>query len=158
MMRWLERRIILDVVDTQWKDHLLTLDHLKEGIGLRGYGQKDPLVEFKKEAAFNLFEDMMARIDKETTASTFSSSSRRSPKTKHAKSNGARGASRSSCNTRPARHRQRLLNPSEPARAKCSAAQTIPVPAAAERSTRSAAAKQLSDSAPLHGFCHLNVC
>src|SRR5579864_4608646 len=43
MMRWLERRIILDIVDTQWKDHLLTLDHLKEGIGLRGYGQKDPL-------------------------------------------------------------------------------------------------------------------
>jgi hypothetical protein len=42
-------------VDTQWKDQLLTLDHLKEGIGLRGYGQKDPLVEFKKEA-FTLFE------------------------------------------------------------------------------------------------------
>src|SRR5262249_14076786 len=39
MMRWLERRIILDIVDTQWKDHLLTLDHLKEGINLRGYGQ-----------------------------------------------------------------------------------------------------------------------
>jgi preprotein translocase subunit SecA len=65
MMRWLERRIILDIVDTQWKDHLLTLDHLKEGIGLRGYGQKDPLVEFKKEA-FDLFEDMMERIDSET--------------------------------------------------------------------------------------------
>ena len=62
MMRWLERRIILDIVDTQWKDHLLTLDHLKEGIGLRGYGQKDPLVEFKKEA-FTLFEEMMGRID-----------------------------------------------------------------------------------------------
>src|ERR1700738_606291 len=65
LMRWLERRIILDVVDSQWKDHLLSLDHLKEGIGLRGYGQKDPLVEFKKEA-FVLFEDMMARIDNET--------------------------------------------------------------------------------------------
>jgi preprotein translocase subunit SecA len=65
LMRWLERRIILDVVDAQWKDHLLSLDHLKEGIGLRGYGQKDPLVEFKKEA-FVLFEDMMARIDNET--------------------------------------------------------------------------------------------
>src|ERR1700737_1239375 len=47
MRRWLERRIILDIVDTQWKDHLLALDHLKEGIGLRGYGQKDPLVEFR---------------------------------------------------------------------------------------------------------------
>ena len=65
LMRWLERRIILDVVDQQWKDHLLSLDHLKEGIGLRGYGQKDPLVEYKKEA-FVLFEDMMARIDNET--------------------------------------------------------------------------------------------
>ncbi len=65
MMRWLERRIILDIVDTQWKDHLLSLDHLKEGIGLRGYGQKDPLVEFKKEA-FILFEEMMDRIDSET--------------------------------------------------------------------------------------------
>src|SRR5258705_6058255 len=65
LLRWLERRINPDVVDTQWKDHLLSLDHLKEGIGLRGYGQKDPLVEFKKEA-FILFEDMMARIDNET--------------------------------------------------------------------------------------------
>jgi preprotein translocase subunit SecA len=65
LMRWLERRIILDVVDSQWKDHLLSLDHLKEGIGLRGYAQKDPIVEFKKEA-FVLFEDMMGRIDNET--------------------------------------------------------------------------------------------
>jgi preprotein translocase subunit SecA len=65
LMRWLERRIILDVVDSQWKDHLLSLDHLKEGIGLRGYAQKDPIVEFKKEA-FTLFEDMMARIYNET--------------------------------------------------------------------------------------------
>src|SRR5271155_1452766 len=64
-LRWLERQVLLDIVDGQWKDHLLSLDHLKEGIGLRGYGQKDPLVEFKKEA-FVLFEDMMARIDNET--------------------------------------------------------------------------------------------
>jgi preprotein translocase subunit SecA len=70
MLRWFERRIILDVVDTQWKDHLLSLDHLKEGIGLRGYGQKDPLVEFKKEA-FTLFEDMMTRIDNETVRFLF---------------------------------------------------------------------------------------
>jgi preprotein translocase subunit SecA len=70
VMRWLERRIILDIVDTQWKDHLLSLDHLKEGIGLRGYGQKDPLVEFKKEA-FILFEDMMERIDTETVRYLF---------------------------------------------------------------------------------------
>ncbi len=70
MLRWLERRIVLDIVDTQWKDHLLSLDHLKEGIGLRGYGQKDPLVEFKKEA-FTLFEEMMDRIDTETVRFLF---------------------------------------------------------------------------------------
>ena len=70
MLRWLERHILLDIVDAQWKDHLLTLDHLKEGIGLRGYGQKDPLVEFKKEA-FNLFEDMMDRIDTEAVRFLF---------------------------------------------------------------------------------------
>jgi preprotein translocase subunit SecA len=70
MMRWLERHIILDVVDGQWKDHLLTLDHLKEGIGLRGYGQKDPLIEFKKEA-FILFEDLMNRLDTETVRFLF---------------------------------------------------------------------------------------
>ncbi len=70
MIRWLERRLVLDIVDTQWKDHLLSLDHLKEGIGLRGYGQKDPLVEFKKEA-FTLFEEMMDRIDTETVRFLF---------------------------------------------------------------------------------------
>jgi preprotein translocase subunit SecA len=70
MMRWLERHILLDIVDGQWKDHLLTLDHLKEGIGLRGYGQKDPLVEFKKEA-FILFGDMMGRIDTEAVRFLF---------------------------------------------------------------------------------------
>ncbi|HVB58199.1 MAG TPA: preprotein translocase subunit SecA [Candidatus Acidoferrales bacterium] len=70
MLRWLERHILLDIVDAQWKDHLLTLDHLKEGIGLRGYGQLDPLVEFKKEA-FTLFEDMMDRIDTEAVRFLF---------------------------------------------------------------------------------------
>ena len=69
-MRWLERHILLDIVDAQWKDHLLTLDHLKEGIGLRGYGQKDPLVEFKREA-FNLFEGLMDRIDNESVRFLF---------------------------------------------------------------------------------------
>jgi preprotein translocase subunit SecA len=69
-LRWLERHILLDIVDGQWKDHLLTLDHLKEGIGLRGYGQKDPLVEFKKEA-FTLFDDLMNRIDTEAVRFLF---------------------------------------------------------------------------------------
>jgi preprotein translocase subunit SecA len=61
-MRSLERYIMLNIVDAQWKDHLLALDHLKEGIGLRGYAQKDPLVEYKRES-FYLFEAMLNRID-----------------------------------------------------------------------------------------------
>jgi preprotein translocase subunit SecA len=69
-MRSLERYIMLNIVDSQWKDHLLALDHLKEGIGLRGYGQKDPLVEYKRES-FHLFEAMRARIDTETVRYLF---------------------------------------------------------------------------------------
>src|SRR6266404_6240428 len=61
----LERYIMLNIVDAQWKDHLLALDHLKEGIGLRGYGQKDPLVEYKRES-FYLFQAMLDRIDTDT--------------------------------------------------------------------------------------------
>jgi preprotein translocase subunit SecA len=65
LMREAERNIMLHIIDEQWKDHLLSMDHLKEGIGLRGYGQKDPLVEYKKES-FVLFQDMMDRIEDET--------------------------------------------------------------------------------------------
>ncbi len=65
LMRDAERMIMLNVIDNQWKDHLLSMDHLKEGIGLRGYGQKDPLIEYKKES-FQLFQDMMDRIEDET--------------------------------------------------------------------------------------------
>jgi preprotein translocase subunit SecA len=55
---------VLQLIDQQWKDHLLNLDHLKEGIGMRAYAQKDPLVEYKKEA-FELFADMKDRIESE---------------------------------------------------------------------------------------------
>ena len=65
LMREAERNIMLHIIDEQWKDHLLSMDHLKEGIGLRGYGQKDPLVEYKKES-FTLFQDMMDRVEDET--------------------------------------------------------------------------------------------
>jgi len=64
-MRYHERMIMLSVIDAQWKDHLLSMDHLKEGIGLRGYGQHDPLVEYKRES-FDMFEDMMKRFQEET--------------------------------------------------------------------------------------------
>jgi preprotein translocase subunit SecA len=63
--RFQERMIMLQIVDSHWKDHLFAMDHLKEGIGLRGYGQRDPLVEYKKES-FTLFEDLMSRIEDDT--------------------------------------------------------------------------------------------
>src|ERR1700678_779270 len=64
-MRYHERMIMLSVIDAQWKDHLLSMDHLKEGIGLRGYGQHDPLVEYKRES-YDMFEEMMQRFQEET--------------------------------------------------------------------------------------------
>ncbi|MGO8794989.1 MAG: preprotein translocase subunit SecA [Candidatus Sulfotelmatobacter sp.] len=64
-MRHHERMIMLSVLDAQWKDHLLSMDHLKEGIGLRGYGQHDPLVEYKKES-FEMFEAMLQRFQEDT--------------------------------------------------------------------------------------------
>ena len=64
-MRHHERMIMLSVIDQQWKDHLLSMDHLKEGIGLRGYGQHDPLVEYKKES-FDMFEAMLTRFQEDT--------------------------------------------------------------------------------------------
>jgi preprotein translocase subunit SecA len=64
-MRQAESIIMLNVVDNLWKDHLLSMDHLKEGIGLRGYGQKDPLIEYKKES-FTMFQELMDRIEDET--------------------------------------------------------------------------------------------
>ena len=69
-MRTYERIIMLNIIDAQWKDHLLALDHLKQGIGLVGYGQKDPLVEYKKES-FDMFKAMLDRIDTFTIRSLF---------------------------------------------------------------------------------------
>jgi preprotein translocase subunit SecA len=64
-MRALERHIMLMTVDSLWKDHLLSMDHLKEGIGLRGYAQQNPLIVYKKEG-FEMFQDMIGRIKEET--------------------------------------------------------------------------------------------
>ena len=69
-MRQLERMILLQMVDTQWKEHLLNMDHLKEGIGLRGYGQKNPLDEYKKEG-FNLFMTMIETVKQQTVGTLF---------------------------------------------------------------------------------------
>src|SRR5215203_156509 len=69
-LRAYERYIMLNIIDSQWKDHLLSIDHLKQGIGLVGYGQKDPLVEYKKQS-FDMFQDMLDRIDTNTARSLF---------------------------------------------------------------------------------------
>jgi preprotein translocase subunit SecA len=69
-MRYHERMIVLSVLDTQWKDHLLSMDYLKEGIGLRGYAQHDPLVEYKRES-FDMFEAMMQRSQEDAVRYLF---------------------------------------------------------------------------------------
>ncbi len=69
-MRYFERFMMLQIVDVQWKDHLLGMDHLKEGIGLRGYGQRDPLVEYKREG-FELFDATVDRIKEQTVQYLF---------------------------------------------------------------------------------------
>jgi preprotein translocase subunit SecA len=70
MLRQLEKIIMLQTIDTLWKDHLLNMDHLKEGIGLRGYGQKNPLQEYQKEG-FEMFEDMIHRIEEDVVQKLF---------------------------------------------------------------------------------------
>ncbi len=67
VMRGLEKQILLLVLDRQWKDHLLSLDHLRQGVQLRAYGQRDPLIEYKREA-FDLFENMLAEVREETVS------------------------------------------------------------------------------------------
>ena len=70
MLRQLEKIIMLQTIDSLWKDHLLNMDHLKEGIGLRGYGQKNPLQEYQKEG-FDMFEDMVHRIQEDVIQKLF---------------------------------------------------------------------------------------
>lgn len=69
-LRAYERYIMLNIIDSQWKDHLLSIDQVKQGIGLVGYGQKDPLVEYKKQS-FEMFQDMLDRIDTNTCKALF---------------------------------------------------------------------------------------
>jgi preprotein translocase subunit SecA len=69
-MRYHERIVMLSVLDGLWKDHLLAMDHLKEGIGLRGYAQQDPLVAYKKES-FEMFEAMMMQFQQDTARHLF---------------------------------------------------------------------------------------
>jgi preprotein translocase subunit SecA len=70
LMASLEQMIMLETIDNSWKDHLLSMDHLKEGIGLRGYGQRDPLREYQREG-YELFVDMIERVKEQTVANLF---------------------------------------------------------------------------------------
>jgi len=70
LMRHLERMVFLQIIDTKWKDHLYAMDSLKEGIGLRAYGQRDPLVEYKREA-FDMFSQMIASLEEEAVEAIF---------------------------------------------------------------------------------------
>jgi len=70
MMRYHERMVMLSVIDGLWKEHLLSMDHLKEGIGLRGYAQQDPLVAYKRES-FDMFEAMMLKFQEDTVRFLF---------------------------------------------------------------------------------------
>ncbi len=75
-MRQIEKVVMLQTLDALWKDHLLAMDHLKEGIGLRGYGQKNPLVEYQKEG-FTMFESLMAVTQQDVVEKVFSVQVRR---------------------------------------------------------------------------------
>nr|HPQ41257.1 SEC-C metal-binding domain-containing protein [bacterium] len=70
LMAWFERIVLLDRIDVNWKNHLLNMDHLREGIGLRGYGQRDPLTEYKRDG-FSLFDEMVHNIKLEATRALF---------------------------------------------------------------------------------------
>jgi preprotein translocase subunit SecA len=70
VLRYLEKMILLQTIDSLWKDHLLSMDHLKEGIGLRGYGQKNPLQEYQKEA-FVMFEGLLQRMQEDVVEKLF---------------------------------------------------------------------------------------
>jgi preprotein translocase subunit SecA len=70
LMRQLEYSVFLQIIDSKWKDHLYAMDTLREGIGLRAYGQRDPLIEYKREA-FEMFSHMIASIEDEATEAIF---------------------------------------------------------------------------------------
>ncbi len=70
MLRYIERMVMLQVIDNRWKDHLYDLDHLRKGIGMRAYGHKDPLIEYQKESK-NLFDQMLTRVKEEAVEYVF---------------------------------------------------------------------------------------
>ena len=143
MMRLHEKYLLLQVIDQQWKDHLLNVDHLKEGIGLRGYGQRDPLIEYKKES-FELFQEMMERIQDRVVKYLWKLEVQSSAKGEREQRPSAAFAPRCSAQAAASpvlRPRQGRSGPGEDGTSRKSAG-TIPVPAGRAKSTRSATARR----------------
>ena len=166
---------MLQIVDAQWKDHLYSLDHLKEGIGLRGYGQRDPLVEYKKES-FALFQAMKDRIEEEIVrylwrltpvvgrgrraapARPARPAPRRPPpitlsapvsagrRRRSARSRGSGGAAGRRRAAAPGAHRRRRRRQARSSATSRRSAATTPARAAAARNTRSATAPSVRDA------------
>ena len=142
LMRFLEKTFMLQVIDHHWKDHLLGMDHLRDGIGLRGYGQKDPLIEYKREG-FDLFAGMMERVKSDTLDRLFHVQAVRheeqptaAPVPPPPPSSHALSPHSSSI----AEKNQSRLRPFNTATTKSAA--TTPAPAAAGKNTRSAMGRE----------------
>jgi preprotein translocase subunit SecA len=145
LMRYLEKMLLLQVIDHHWKDHLLGMDHLRDGIGLRGYGQKDPLIEYKREG-FDMFSSMMDRdqvgcagadVPRPGRAGRATAPSR--TRTDPAAAHGTQPQRRTGHATRSRARRTRPVA-------------TIPAPAGAEKNSRNATGRsRLRDC-----FLHLN--
>ena len=138
LMRFLEKTFMLQVIDHHWKDHLLGMDHLRDGIGLRGYGQKDPLIEYKREG-FDLFAGMMERVKSDTLDRLFHVQAVRNEEQQAATPHPRRPLSSHAPNPRSssiAEKNQSHLRLFSEATRKWAA--TTPAPAAAGKNTRSA--------------------
>ena len=141
-MRQLEKFVLLQTIDPLWKEHLLNMDHLKEGIGLRGYGQRNPLQEYQKEG-FEMFEEMIGSIHEDAVQKVFTVQAvraddlqrleqRRRPQPAQMTMSGGGEARAPGAGAR--RRRRAATRPRSGA--------TIPARAAAARSTRSATARE----------------
>ena len=149
LLRTLERWVMLHVIDSQWKDHLLSMDHMKEGIGLRGYGQRDPLTEYKREA-YDLFEEMVDRVRTSVTELLFKMQVARDAAPRARAPPGRRRAVRARSSAVCAVARARPSGGPRRRGAGRRSAGTIPATAAPGRSTRSAVSPREREGSSLH--------
>ena len=145
-MRKMERALVLQLLDTAWKDHLLAMDHLRSSVGLRGYAQVDPKVEYKREG-MRTFEQMWASVGERVTDLIFRmeqldegfvGSTWTESEAIHEDAQAASEIAAAAAGGHR-RHRRPTTSPSRSATASSASAATIPAPAAAARSSRAAA-------------------